>query len=212
MLFHAGIHPEAVCKSLSHAQAERLLASLLHVINVAVCAGANAEAFPQEWLFHYRWGKGASGSKVPGPNGGAITFLTVGGRTSAVVLSRQRKGEHPALSAATSGASASAGRKRAAPSEAAAAKAAEKEVAKEAKAAAKEAAKKAAKVAREEVKAVAKAAKEAAKEAAKDDDSSTGRKRKNQRGPGDGAAVGTEQTGAGGKSDARRVRSRKQDQ
>ena len=70
------------------------LASLLHVVNVAVSAKADADDFPPEWLFHYRWGKGAGGSKVPG--GGAITFLTVGGRTSAVVLSKQRKGERPA--------------------------------------------------------------------------------------------------------------------
>lgn len=94
VLFHAGLHPEAICRSLTAAQLEQLRASLLHIIGVAVQCGADAKGFPSDWLFHYRWGKGAkNGAIVPGERGGAITFLTVGGRTSAVVLSRQKKGE-----------------------------------------------------------------------------------------------------------------------
>jgi formamidopyrimidine-DNA glycosylase len=93
VLFHAGIHPEATCSSLSDAQIGALHASLLHIVGDAVRANADARKFPPDWLFHYRWGKGARGTSVPGPRGGSITFLTVGGRTSAVVLSRQRKGE-----------------------------------------------------------------------------------------------------------------------
>ena len=93
VLFHAGVHPEAICRSLSDAQVDRLRAALTHVLNVAVSCGAKDEEFPRDWLFHYRWGK-VPGT-VPGERGGAITFLTVGGRTSAVVLSRQRKGDAP---------------------------------------------------------------------------------------------------------------------
>eukprot|EP00900_Chrysochromulina_parva_P011565 jgi/Chrpa1/20409/Chrysochromulina_OHIO_Genome00007078-RA len=93
VLFHAGVHPEAICRSLSDAQIDRLRAALTHVLNVAVSCGAKDEEFPRDWLFHYRWGK-VPGT-VPGERGGAITFLTVGGRTSAVVLSRQRKGDAP---------------------------------------------------------------------------------------------------------------------
>ena len=54
---------------------------------------ADATSFPKEWLFHYRWGKGKGGTTVPGPNGGSISFLTVGGRTSAIVAKVQKKGE-----------------------------------------------------------------------------------------------------------------------
>jgi formamidopyrimidine-DNA glycosylase len=93
VLFHAGVHPESICRSLSDAQIDRLRAALTHVLNVAVSCGAKDEEFPRDWLFHYRWGK-VPGT-VPGERGGAITFLTVGGRTSAVVLSRQRKGDAP---------------------------------------------------------------------------------------------------------------------
>ena len=110
VLFQAGIHPDSVCSSLSTAQAERLHASLLHVVSVAVSAGANAESFPVEWLFHYRWGKGAGGTKVPGAQGGPITFLTSGGRTSAVVLSRQRKGEKTSAEAAAASTAGSSGK------------------------------------------------------------------------------------------------------
>ena len=91
VLYQAKIHPEAVCRSLSKAQSACLHEAVMHVVNVACAANANAEHFPSDWLFHYRWGKGASGAKLP--NGGSISFLTVGGRTSAVVLAEQKKGE-----------------------------------------------------------------------------------------------------------------------
>ena len=125
VLFHAAIHPEATCHSLSVRQVEALHAALLMVVNVATGANAAAAAFPEDWLFHYRWGKGGGGgARVPGPHGGPITFLTVGGRTSAVVLSRQRKGEGRAqpstgddggASAAASGTAAAGKRRRAEP-------------------------------------------------------------------------------------------------
>ena len=91
VLFQARIHPEAACNTLSEGQVSRLHAALLHVVREAVRHNADATKFPPEWLFHYRWGKGKGG--VPGPDGGSISFLTVGGRTSAVVTSVQKKGE-----------------------------------------------------------------------------------------------------------------------
>jgi formamidopyrimidine-DNA glycosylase len=54
VLFHAGIHPEASCHTLSDAQVSRLHASLLHVVRVAVDANADSDSFPKEWLFHVR--------------------------------------------------------------------------------------------------------------------------------------------------------------
>lgn len=96
VLFHSGIHPESACDTLSDAQVNRLHAALRDVLSTAVGCNAESQAFPSSWLFHYRWGKGANGTTVPGVHGGAISFSTVGGRTSAVVLSRQKKGERAA--------------------------------------------------------------------------------------------------------------------
>lgn len=52
---------------------------------------ADSEQFPEEWLFKHRWGKGKKNQASVLPNGNKIVFLTVGGRTSAVVPSVQRK-------------------------------------------------------------------------------------------------------------------------
>ena len=96
VLFSAAIHPEAVCNTLSHRQISALIASMHTVLSTACEANANSTSFPSDWLFHVRWGKGKGGAvapRVPGPNGGPISFMTVGGRTSAVVVSRQKKGE-----------------------------------------------------------------------------------------------------------------------
>lgn len=52
---------------------------------------ADSEKFPEHWLFKHRWGKGKKNHSSVLPNGEKITFLTVGGRTSAVVPSVQKK-------------------------------------------------------------------------------------------------------------------------
>ena len=51
----------------------------------------DSSKFPEEWLFNHRWGKGKKDSPTTLPNGAKITFLTVGGRTSCVVPSVQKK-------------------------------------------------------------------------------------------------------------------------
>lgn len=52
---------------------------------------ADPEKFPEHWLFKHRWGKGKKNQPSVLPNGEKIIFLTVGGRTSAVVPSVQKK-------------------------------------------------------------------------------------------------------------------------
>lgn len=54
---------------------------------------ADSEKFPEKWLFNHRWGKGKKNQPSVLPNGEKIVFLTVGGRTSAVVPSVQKKTE-----------------------------------------------------------------------------------------------------------------------
>jgi formamidopyrimidine-DNA glycosylase len=65
--------------------------SILHVCQTAVDLLADSSRFPDEWLFKHRWGKGKKDAPTTLPNGEKITFLTVGGRTSCVVPSVQKK-------------------------------------------------------------------------------------------------------------------------
>lgn len=63
----------------------------MYVCQTAVDLLADSSKFPEEWLFKHRWGKGKKDSVSTLPNGAKITFLTVGGRTSCVVPSVQKK-------------------------------------------------------------------------------------------------------------------------
>lgn len=88
VLYRAKIHPESSAAAVAALPA-RLLAlhgAIKHVVGHAVAVGADAERFPPEWLFHRRWGKKDGGETVDGRK---IVFVTVGGRTSAVVPSIQ---------------------------------------------------------------------------------------------------------------------------
>lgn len=86
VLYHSRLHPEQPAKSLSAAQLRDLRDAMEGVIKTACDAGADAERFPDDWLFHHRWGK------VAGKVGGEpIQFITVGGRTTAFVPKRQKK-------------------------------------------------------------------------------------------------------------------------
>lgn len=64
---------------------------MLHICQTAVDLLADASKFPDDWLFKHRWGKGKKDAPTTLPNGAKITFLTVGGRTSCVVPSVQKK-------------------------------------------------------------------------------------------------------------------------
>jgi formamidopyrimidine-DNA glycosylase len=74
-----------------------LYETIQSVTKTAVAVLGDATKFPADWLFCYRWGK----SKTKGqkdkneinvlPNGELIKHITVGGRTSAVVETRQKK-------------------------------------------------------------------------------------------------------------------------
>lgn len=90
IMYHARLHPEQYSDTFSDAEISTLHKSLLYVCKTAVDLLADSEKFPEDWLFKHRWGKGKN--KDPRmPGGERITFLTVGGRTSAVVPSLQKK-------------------------------------------------------------------------------------------------------------------------
>lgn len=90
VLYHAKIHPEQYSDSLKETQLDQLHKSLHHICGIAVETLADSSKFPDSWLMRHRWGKGKEKTHKL-PNGAKIIFLTVGGRTSAVVPSVQKK-------------------------------------------------------------------------------------------------------------------------
>lgn len=91
ILYHAKIHPEQYSNTLSGEQIKELNSSIHYVCDTSVDLLADSEKFPEHWLFKHRWGKGKKNQPSVLPNGEKIVFLTVGGRTSAVVPSVQKK-------------------------------------------------------------------------------------------------------------------------
>lgn len=89
-MYQAKLHPEQYSNTFNDEQIKRLHDAIVYVCGTAVDALAESDKFPKDWLMKYRWDKGKkTGGKLP--NGAKITFLTVGGRTSAVVPSVQKK-------------------------------------------------------------------------------------------------------------------------
>ena len=88
-LWLARIHPEAAASTLSEPQVAYLLASLTSVVKKSVAARADDSLYPRNWIFHTRWGK-TTGATVDGHR---ISFIDVGGRTTAFVPGLQKKGE-----------------------------------------------------------------------------------------------------------------------
>lgn len=90
VLYQARIHPEQYSNTFSDEQMQELHRCLIEVCTIAVDTMSEQSKFPESWIMKYRWDKGKKDGNVL-PNGEKITHLTVGGRTSAVVLSRQKK-------------------------------------------------------------------------------------------------------------------------
>ncbi|KAL7750962.1 hypothetical protein RI367_003542 [Sorochytrium milnesiophthora] len=104
VLYQAHIHPESKSSTLPREQVDALHDAIVNVVTLACEANADHTKFPDTWLFHHRWSKG-SRSKTPPkmPDGRRIEFVTVGGRTSAVVAGAQIKyGKGKKLAAASS--------------------------------------------------------------------------------------------------------------
>ena len=90
VLYQARIHPEQYSNTFSEEQVKTLHKELTSVCTIAVETMSEQSKFPKNWIMKYRWDKGKKDANVL-PNGEKITHLKVGGRTSAVVLSRQKK-------------------------------------------------------------------------------------------------------------------------
>jgi formamidopyrimidine-DNA glycosylase len=99
ILYRARVHPECRSNELSVTQFAAIREQVEYVVRVACEANSDHDLFPNDWLFHVRWGK-TEGAKV---NGDAIKFIEVGGRTTAYVPKLQLKtdGGPPAIAALT---------------------------------------------------------------------------------------------------------------
>ncbi|KAL8799439.1 MAG: hypothetical protein Q9182_005883 [Xanthomendoza sp. 2 TL-2023] len=91
LLYDAKIHPEQYSNTLSPGQMKQLHRSIHYVCSTAVELLAESDRFPKEWLFKHRWAKGKKDAPQRLPNGEKIKFVTVGGRTSAIIPSVQKK-------------------------------------------------------------------------------------------------------------------------
>ena len=90
VLYQARIHPEQYSNTFDDEQVKRLHDALTDVCTIACSTLADSKQFPETWLMKYRWDKGKKDANIL-PNGEKIVHLKVGGRTSAVVPSVQKK-------------------------------------------------------------------------------------------------------------------------
>lgn len=91
VLYQARIHPEQYSNTFGDKQLKTLHDSLIKVCTTACELLAESDKFPENWLMKYRWDKGKKGEVNKLPNGNKIVHLKVGGRTSAIVPSVQKK-------------------------------------------------------------------------------------------------------------------------
>jgi len=87
VLYQAGIAPTRRADQLSLREVQQLRRRLKSIVHRAVRVSAEKHRFPHDWLFHRRWGKATDAVTV---DGHAIEHITIGGRTTAWVPSRQR--------------------------------------------------------------------------------------------------------------------------
>jgi formamidopyrimidine-DNA glycosylase len=58
ILYHARVHPEQRCNTLSNEQIKEIYEKTIYVPRTAVDVNADDSLFPDNWLFKHRWGKG----------------------------------------------------------------------------------------------------------------------------------------------------------
>lgn len=87
VLFHARIAPMRTGQSLQPKEIEALREQIVLVIDHSVQSGADETKYPDDWLFHVRWG-GSKGTETH--LGHALVREEVGGRTTAWVPALQK--------------------------------------------------------------------------------------------------------------------------
>eukprot|EP00127_Corallochytrium_limacisporum_P000039 Clim_evm18s2 gene=Clim_evmTU18s2 len=93
ILYQAHIHPETVTSTLNEKQVQAIHTAMKYVVDTAVNCRADANLYPDDFLFFHRWDKGGRVAQVLA-NGDRLDYITVGGRTSCYVPARQKKTTH----------------------------------------------------------------------------------------------------------------------
>jgi formamidopyrimidine-DNA glycosylase len=90
LLYRSCIHPDQ--SYLTTDEAHALLKEIQYVLTTAISCSKNGVDYPQEWLFHRRWrnGGGKGHDNAKDFDGKSISFVQSGGRSTAVVPSRQK--------------------------------------------------------------------------------------------------------------------------
>ncbi|WPU63536.1 DNA-formamidopyrimidine glycosylase [Peredibacter starrii] len=86
ILFQSQLDPHRLAQSLSPAEVKRLHSKINSVTQFSVKVGADDEKYPDDWLFHRRWGKKSGVTS----KGHLIKHETVAGRTTAWVPGIQK--------------------------------------------------------------------------------------------------------------------------
>lgn len=79
VLWHSRISPLRLGADMSQEDCSNLLSHLAHILNYSVDVGADMNAYPEDWLFHTRWG-GAKGPELH--QGHSLVRQPIGGRTT----------------------------------------------------------------------------------------------------------------------------------
>lgn len=86
VLYQSGIAPKRHASSLDKKEIKRLHKAIADVARIATEVDADYERFPEDWIFHIRWGGHRGGDVIDGEQ---VIREQVGGRTTAWVPTRQ---------------------------------------------------------------------------------------------------------------------------
>lgn len=97
VLYQCQIHPDQT--QLTNDEAAAVWQTLQSIVTIAANALKENTHYPETWLFSYRWTKKKATKDA---HGRTVTFLTSGGRTSAIVASAQKLRVRKKTTASTS--------------------------------------------------------------------------------------------------------------
>jgi formamidopyrimidine-DNA glycosylase len=87
VLYQARLDPRRRANTLTDPEIMRMRAALKRVVDTSVRVSNDSDRYPRGWLFHRRWGRNPRAVTMTGE---PIRHITVGGRTTAWVPTRQR--------------------------------------------------------------------------------------------------------------------------
>ena len=85
VLYQCKMHPDQT--KLDESESMIIYKKLHEIVSIAVKALKDDNSYPENWLFHYRWTGKKSGKDAEGRS---ISFITSGGRTTAIINTMQK--------------------------------------------------------------------------------------------------------------------------